>query len=184
MAATATRVPPGAVGSSGDQTSWWLTSAVFRDDAGRHEFQLAINETGRVTVRLFGPEIDAFGVGTATLVPVSRSSATCAATIVLTGHDVGSDRLHHLEIAVGATWAVDRSDRTKVEVSGTALLTDLDENTLVRYQAVRRHPFNHLDLAALSPVPELAAVAGEPCRPREATGSSGRSARTRRHWTY
>ena len=114
-------------------------------------------------VTLFGPDVDAFGIGSATLIPVSRSSATCAATVVLTGYDVDGDRFHHLEAAIGATWALDRADRTKVEVSGTALLTDLDDHTLVRYQAVRYHPYNHLDLAVLlAPAPDVAATEAEP----------------------
>lgn len=151
MTATATCGPPDAVQPSGDQSSWRLTSAVFRDDTGRHEFQMTVDGAGKVSVTLFGADVDAFGVGTAILVPVTMSAVTCAATIVLTGYDIDGDRFRHLEAAIGATWSLDRADRTKIEVSGTALVTDLDDHGLTGYRAVRRHPFNHLDGGVLDP---------------------------------
>ena len=170
MAATATCVPSDVVGVRQRQRPWSATSAVFRDDAGRHEFQLVIDEGGRLSITLFGHDLDAFGDGTTIVIPVSPASATCAATVMLTGYDLEGNRFRRLEVTLSATWSVDRVDRTKIDVAGTALVIDLDDDGMVRYQAVRRHPFNHLDIGVLPTAPGPPALHGpsEACRAKAA----------------
>ncbi|MGB5756029.1 MAG: hypothetical protein WBM50_03870 [Acidimicrobiales bacterium] len=122
-----------------------VTAALLRDEANLQELELTIDSTtGYLTATLVGPHLDAFGHERVILRPRSAEAVALIATVTLSGYDALADAFHHIEASLSVDWSLVGHDPTVVDVAGTALLTNLDEQTITALRAVRHHPYNQL----------------------------------------
>ena len=99
--------------------------------------------TELLTAVLYGKNLEAIGRRPASLIAHSPRAATASTTVTLNGYDSNADRCWRLEATIALTWSVD-VPTDAVDVAGTAFLTDPEQGTIVRFEALRRHPFNRL----------------------------------------
>ena len=138
-----------------------VTAALLRDEANLQELEITIDSTtGYLTATLVGPHLDAFGHERVILRQRSAATVTLIATVTLSGCDALAEAFHHIEASLSVDWSLVGHDPTAVDVAGTALLTNLDEQTITALRAVRHHPYNRLgsprpkgalDVAPLTP---------------------------------
>ena len=123
------------------------TAAVLVDtETGRQELLVRIEPaTGALTATLCGADIEAMGGGPVVIATLSAGAITTAATTVpMNGYDTAADRCRRLEATISLTWTIDETTSNSPMVTGSALITDLDQGRVGQFRAVANHPFNRV----------------------------------------
>ena len=138
------------------------TAGLFKHEPSGRDLLVSIDaDLNLLTATLSGPDQEASGRSEASLTKPSPYTTTLRATVVLNGYDANAEEYRHLEAAISAAWILSRSDGVSLELAGAALVTDLDDDSLASFGAVRYHPGNQLNPMFAAPTP----AAGQPGSP-------------------
>ncbi len=123
-------------------------AAVLVDlETGRQELLVHVDPGGdHLSATLYGDGLEALGGSPVTLEKLSPRTKSVAISVSMIGYDSLADRCRQLEAALSVAWTVVGSQPATVDVVGTALVTSPETDEIISFRALRRHPFNHLEV--------------------------------------